>query len=71
MMAAKSHEHDLHHQDWPMFMSAVDRQKLLQGKILRAAKYIAALERCPAAIANRKFDVRPKNTGSVRQSQDL
>ena len=70
-MEAKEHEPDIHYIDWPVFMSADDRQKLLQGKILRAAKYIAALERCPAAIATRNFDVRPKNTGSIKQSQDV
>lgn len=63
--AVQEYEHELHYIDWPMFMSAVDRQKLLQGKILRAAKYIAALESCPVAIKPRNSDVRPKNTGST------
>ena len=57
---------ELHHIDWPMFLSAEHRQKLLQGKIQRAAKYVAALETCPAAKITRNFDVRPQNTGSNR-----
>ena len=64
-MVGCSHEHELHHIDWPMFMSAVDRQKLLQGKILRAAKYIAALESCPVANLTRISNVGQQTTGST------
>ena len=71
MMAAKEHELDIHYIDWPMFMSADQRQKLLLGKIQRAAKYVAALETCPVANVSRNFNVRSTNTESTRQSTDV
>ena len=70
MMAAKEHELDLHNADWPMFMSADDQQKMLEGKIMRAARYIAALQHCPVA-QRRNFDVRSQHTESTGQSTDV
>jgi len=67
MMAVKEQKPDIHLIDWPVFLSADQRQKLLQGKILRAAKYIAALETCPVATQTRNSNVRPQNQGSNRQ----
>ena len=61
-------KHDLHHIDWPMFLSAEQRQKLLQDKINRAASYVAALEDCPAATVTRNFDVKSQFRGSIKQN---
>ena len=63
--ATLEHEHELHHNDWPMFMSADDRQKMLQGKIQRAASYIAALQKCPVAQRRNFFNVNPRATEST------
>ena len=71
MVADKEHEHELHHIDWPMFMSADDRQKMLQGKILRAAQYLSGLQDCPVAQRRNFFDVNSRTTESTRQPQDL
>ena len=60
-------KHELHHRDWPVFLSAEQRQKLLQSKFHRAASYIAALESCPVATLTRNFDVKHQTTGRTRQ----
>jgi hypothetical protein len=61
----QEHEHDIYQIDWPMFMSAVERQKMLQDKVHRAAKYMAALESCTVTSSTRNFDVRQQVTGCV------
>ena len=64
------HELDIHRIDWPLFMSADDQQKMLEGKIMRAARYIAALQHCPVA-QRRNFNVRSQHTESTGQSTDV
>ncbi len=58
-------EHQLHHMDWPVFLSAEQRQKLLYGKLQRA---VQALEVGRTAILHRNANDQPAttNTGSNR-----
>ena len=46
--AAQEQDSGIHYVEWPDVLSAVDRQKLLQGKLQRAAQYIAARRRTVA-----------------------
>ena len=57
-------KHELHHMDWPVFLSAEQRQKLLRSKLQRATEYIRALEICSATKLTENFDARTKVTGS-------
>ena len=58
-------EHQLHHMDWPVFLSAEQRQKLLYGKLQRA---VQALEvgRKTIPIRNGNDQSGTTNTGSNR-----
>jgi hypothetical protein len=62
---AQEQKHQLHHIDWPVFLSAEQRQKLLYGKLQRAIQALGA----HTAIPNRNANARSgtTNTGSNQQ----